>query len=236
MDKRRGFRSTPSLRAGAGVLLFAAVSSAIAAPDWEDVARIRQTAVTAASAAITAGDRVEASVDERLRLPRCKDPLESYPVASAGLTAQTIGVRCTAPAWVVYVPVRVSAVRLILVAARPLARGEATGPDAFRLERRDLAGLQRGYLSDPASLQGRQLTRAVAAGSPLAPSDFAAGNVIRRGQQVVLFGRAGGLEVRARGKALADAALNQRLSVENLSSRRIIEGFVRSADTVEVGL
>jgi flagella basal body P-ring formation protein FlgA len=42
---------------------------------------------------------------------------------------------------------------------------------------------------------------------------------------------AGGLEVRAPGRALADASANQRLRVQNSGSLKIVEG-VAETDTV----
>lgn len=38
------------------------------------------------------------------------------------------------------------------------------------------------------------------------------------------------------GIAQGDAGVGDRLQVQNTSSRRMVEGTVRSADTVEVGL
>jgi flagella basal body P-ring formation protein FlgA len=46
----------------------------------------------------------------------------------------------------------------------------------------------------------------------------------------------GGMEIRMAGKALSDGALDQRIRVENVSSRRVVEGIVRSAEIVEIRL
>ena len=96
--------------------------------------------------------------------------------------------------------------------------------------------MSAGYVTEASALMGRPLTHPVATGAVLTGADVSIPAAVRRGQQVVLVGRAQGLEVRAQGKALADAGIDQRVSVEATSSKRIIEGTVRSADTVEVGL
>ena len=57
---------------------------------------------------------------------------------------------------------------------------------------------------------------------------LAAALLIHRGQDVTLAAHAGGFEVRAPGLALADAAANQRVRVQNLNSLKIVEGV---ADT-----
>ena len=58
--------------------------------------------------------------------------------------------------------------------------------------------------------------------------------LIHRGQNVVLAARAGGLEVRAPGIALADAGAEQRVRVRNLNSLKIVEGVADTAGVVRV--
>ena len=57
---------------------------------------------------------------------------------------------------------------------------------------------------------------------------------LRRGDNVALVSRRGGVEVRVAGKALADAGENERVTVENLSSRRVVQGIVGAAGDVWV--
>jgi len=45
---------------------------------------------------------------------------------------------------------------------------------------------------------------------------------------------AGGIEVRAPGRALADAAASQRLRVQNLASLKIVEGVAETDSVVRV--
>ncbi|RBK41011.1 flagella basal body P-ring formation protein FlgA, partial [Xanthomonas oryzae pv. oryzae] len=51
---------------------------------------------------------------------------------------------------------------------------------------------------------------------------------------VPLVSRNGGLEVRMSGRALSDAGENERVSVENSSSRRVVQGIVEASGTVVV--
>ena len=51
---------------------------------------------------------------------------------------------------------------------------------------------------------------------------------------MILAARAGGLEVRAPGVALADAAAEQRVRVRNLNSLKVIEGVADTAGVVRV--
>ena len=55
-----------------------------------------------------------------------------------------------------------------------------------------------------------------------------------RGDSVALVSRRGAVEVRVAGKALGDAGENERLSVENLSTRKVVQGTVSSNGDVFV--
>jgi flagella basal body P-ring formation protein FlgA len=51
---------------------------------------------------------------------------------------------------------------------------------------------------------------------------------------VTLVAHAAGFEVRAPGKAMADASANQRVRVQNLNSLKIVEGLADNDGTVRV--
>jgi flagella basal body P-ring formation protein FlgA len=58
--------------------------------------------------------------------------------------------------------------------------------------------------------------------------------IVRRGQEVTLLSSDGAVEVRANGRAMIDGAAGSRIQVQNLSSLRVVEGVVESADLVRV--
>jgi flagella basal body P-ring formation protein FlgA len=187
---------------------------------------------SAAESAVMAGPgaQVRASIDERLRLPRCNLPLVALPNGSG-----TVEVACPdAAGWRLYVPVRVSRSSAVLVLTRPIAAGMPIPADALGLEVRDVGRLPGAALDQPGLVAGHIARRALAAGSALTMADLALLPVIRRGQSVTLVARSGGLEVRAAGRALADAAPGERLAVENPGSRRVIQGVVQDSGEVLV--
>jgi flagella basal body P-ring formation protein FlgA len=63
---------------------------------------------------------------------------------------------------------------------------------------------------------------------------FLADVIVHRGQDITLVASSGTFEVRAAGRALADAAAGTRLRVQNLSSMKVVEGMVESSDVVRV--
>jgi flagella basal body P-ring formation protein FlgA len=58
--------------------------------------------------------------------------------------------------------------------------------------------------------------------------------VIRRGEVVTLVTSSGSFEVRAPGRALADAAAGERTRIQNLSSQKVVEGRVERSGAVRV--
>ena len=86
----------------------------------------------------------------------------------------------------------------------------------------------------PSELNGRTVRRALAAGTTLAVEMFTPSLIVHRGQEVTLLSSGGALEVRATGRAMNDGASGSRIQVQNLSSMRVVEGVVESADLVRV--
>ncbi|MES2491498.1 MAG: flagellar basal body P-ring formation chaperone FlgA [Pseudomonadota bacterium] len=209
------------------------------AQDFESPERIRSIARDYAQQSAGVGTQVEAtSLDERLRLPACsKAPSAFMPQGNNGRGAITVGVRCDAPvAWTLYVPVRISQTMQVLVLNRSLNRGELITADMISFQSRDTATLPYGYLSKLSDATGKTLKRPLVAGSVLSPDAMEMQRIIKRGQSVTVFSHIGGLEVRAQGTALSDAGQGDRLRVENKTSRRVVEGVVINADSIEVAM
>lgn len=224
------------------VLHFAGASLAAAAS--EQVHPVAEIAAVAGAEALrlarpaASGLKVdEARVDDRLRLPRCGEPLAAKAAPgnrSGGRT--TIEVSCPGRGWRVFVPVTLAARLPVVVATRPLPVGQPLTAADLALDERDVHALPRGYYMRIEDAVGQSVSRALGAGEALTPAALRPGRAIRRGQQVILLARADGLAVRTNGEALSDGGISQRIRVRNLSSGREVEGVVRSAELVEVGM
>lgn len=222
--------------------LLAGAHSRAEAMQAADPAAITAAAINAvrARAGASAGElQLEAApLDPRLRVGSCDRALTGFLTDGNPLRYQTtVGVRCEGSIrWTVYTTVRVESQAPVLVAQRALARDtEITAAD-FKLETRRVPGLPGAWAGDLAALAGQRLSRPLAADQPLSLDALAPANLIHRGQTVVLIARAGGLEVRMNGVALADGRASERIRVENLSSQRVVEGIVRSSSEVETPL
>lgn len=175
-------------------------------------------------------------LDPRLRLALCPVPLDTT-ISSAsqilGAVSIAIGCRGEKP-WTIYVRSHVVAQQTVPVLERPMARDAIITADDLRLITRPIDSNGAGLVLDQEQLIGMQLKRALDAGSTLRLANLRKPDVIKRGQQVTLVSGSKGLEVRIQGKALANAAEGERVSVSNLSSGKRIEGIAHADGTVTV--
>ena len=205
--------------------------------EWQSHVAIREAAEAAAREALPGPSAVAAdSPDPRLRLVRCSQPLAASVPANGVRSARfTAEVRCegTQP-WRLYVPVRVTSIRPVVVASRALARDTVLAPGDVRLADSAPATVPAGALHDVDLVVGRVLRRPADEGQALTASVLAAPTLVRRGQQVSVEARTGTVQVRMEGVARGEGALGDIIEVQNAGSGRIVQAVVRSAKSVEV--
>jgi len=122
----------------------------------------------------------------------------------------------------------------VLVLRRAVTRGEILGPADVVAQKRQVASLSSPYVGRVADLVGRPTRRPLPEGTPVTAEALSAALLIKRGQTVTLTAATGGIEIRAAGRALADASASQRLRVQNLDSLKIVEGVAESDGVVRV--
>jgi flagella basal body P-ring formation protein FlgA len=177
-------------------------------------------------------------IEAHVRLQRCDRPV--IPVVSAGGHMRDrvlVELRCPgAVQWHIYVPVRMVGTSPVAIAARAIVAGSVLSEKDVRLEQRDIPELPPGYLDDPTVAVGLTAARPISSGAVITNQYLVAAKAVQRGQTVTLIADSGPMSIRMQGKALADALINQRVKVENLSSGKIVEGVARSEQTVEIVL
>jgi flagella basal body P-ring formation protein FlgA len=176
------------------------------------------------------------TLDPRLRLAPCATPLKvSLPAGATFRDHMTVAVSCTASSsWTVYVPIAIETQTPVLVLRRAANRGTRLTSDDVEIQTRVVAGTGASYLTDVSELSGRTLKRPLGAGAALTADAMMDDMVVKRGQHVTLLAAVGGLEVRAAGVAMNDAAAQGRVRVQNISSNRIVEGVVESPDVIRI--
>ena len=178
-----------------------------------------------------------ASLDARLRLAACPAPLAvevALPRGTQSRVLARVGCKNNTVFWSLNVPVDIHRKADVLVMKRAVGRGENIGAGDVVVQSRVLPGLSSPYVSRASDLAGRLTRRPIPEGTAVTADALDAPLLIHRGQSVVLTARAGGLEVRAPGMAMADAAAEQRVRVRNLNSLKIIEGVADTAGVVRV--
>lgn len=208
------------------VLLGLVLAMPVVAADFQPVTSIR----TAALSTLDPATEGEAIVDAGLRLPACPQSLQARATGTS-----TVEVSCPqAGGWRLFVPVKIRREQDVLVLGRGVAAGETLSAADITTVRRDTARIAGAVISDPQLAVGRVARRTLAAGSLLSASDLVAQRLVRRGDSVALVSRRGGIEVRMAGRALGDAGEQERVSVENLSSRKVVQGVVGPGGDVVV--
>lgn len=181
-------------------------------------------------------------LDERLRLASCAAPLDSrLAPGSRPFGRVTVRVSCpSGPPWRVHVQLELSRERTLWTLVRAARRGEVLSRDMLErstvtLGRGEALAARSGVPIDaPDAWLGHEFVRDAAGGGLLLENMLAPRRLIERGAAVRLRAAGTGLAIETTGVALADAALEERVSVRNDSTGRIVEGVAVARGVVEV--
>jgi flagellar basal body P-ring formation protein FlgA len=186
---------------------------------------------------LTAEPKIEfGPLDQRLALAQCSKPLEAFdPPSFRRIGRTSVGVRCTGePNWSLFLSANIIADLPVVVASHNLAMGSVLQASDLRIERISSDQLNQGYLSSLDQVVGKRLRRDLSQGKSLNNGMLLIPKAVQYGNLVTLVNGTGGLEVRMRGKALGHGSIGDRIAVLNLSSKRKVDGIIRSPDTIEV--
>jgi flagella basal body P-ring formation protein FlgA len=187
-----------------------------------------QTAALPGKVTVTVG-----AVDPRMSLAACPD-LQAFQQPGARAWGKTtVGVRCTAPAWTVFVQAQVNVIAEYVAAAAPLAQGQAIDASQLAMVKGDLAALPNGIVTDMAQAVGRMPTVSLPAGTPLRADNLKSTPVVIQNQTVRVISGGNGFSVSAEGKALTNGAEWQIVKVRTPSGA-ILSGTARAGGIVEV--
>ena len=186
---------------------------------------------------ITARHEIQVNpLDPRLRLAACDSDLtQSLESPAQPVGRVTVRVSCEGSTpWTVFVPAQVRIFRPVVVVRTALRRDSIIGAGDVALVEQDVSLLNRGYVTEVEQVIGRKLTRATRTDQVLTPAMLQLAEAVRRGDQVVISARSGGINVRMQGEALSGGTLGQQISVRNLTSQRVIRARVVGPGQVEV--
>jgi flagella basal body P-ring formation protein FlgA len=175
-------------------------------------------------------------IDRRLTLEACRKAPTIFLAPGAKLQGKlTVGLRCSGPKpWTVYIPAQIKIFADVIAAAHPLQRGREISAADIISVRQELSRVRGGYFTKSNEVIGKILTQNLPAGHAITPRRVKAPILVHRGEKVTLIAAIGALKVRGKGEALRNAAQGELVSVRNSRSKRIVQGIVMKAGTVQI--
>jgi flagella basal body P-ring formation protein FlgA len=123
---------------------------------------------------------------------------------------------------------------LVVVARRPIARGEKLEAVDLTLDQRDLSRVARGVVTELADATGTVAQAPLVPFTPIKREQLAAAAAVHRGDAVLLIAERGRLRITAAGEVREDAGVGQQVRVVNRVSRKDLVGRVIDGGTVAV--
>jgi len=175
------------------------------------------------------------AVDPRLSLAACPAPEAFLQPGARPWGKTTVGVRCSAPAWSLYLQAQVSVVADYVAAAVPLAQGQPLEQGQLVLVKADIAAMPNGIITDMAQAIGRTPTISLPAGTALRTDTLRSQQVIKQGQAVRLVSRGSNFSVTSEAKAINNASDGQVVQVRTQGGT-VVSGLARNGGMVEIVL
>ncbi|MGJ9418189.1 flagellar basal body P-ring formation chaperone FlgA [Massilia sp. CMS3.1] len=175
------------------------------------------------------------AVDPRVSLAACPAPEAFQQPGARPWGKTTVGVRCTAPVWTMFLQAQVSVVADYVTAAVPLAQGQAIDASQLATLQGDIAAMPNGIITDMAQAIGRTPTVSLPAGAPLRLDALKSKPVVQQNQAVRIVSRGENFSVSGEGKAIGNAGEGQVVQVRTPRGA-IISGTARHGGIVEVAL
>jgi flagellar basal body P-ring formation protein FlgA len=178
------------------------------------------------------------SLDPRLNLKPCaEERLEIFnPYQTPMLNTNTMGIKCMEETnhWTLYVPVKISVFKTVLVAKRALVKGSRIRSDDIYPMEMDSQKLKQGYFTESNELVGLVCKHDIQPNSALNPFNIELAKLVHRGEQVTIVASDNNLTVSMDGIAMNDGILGDTINVKNLSSKRVLEAQVSGKKRVKV--
>jgi flagella basal body P-ring formation protein FlgA len=179
-------------------------------------------------------------IDPRLNLKNCaEDKLEIFnPYQTPMLSTSTMAVKCQEENnhWTLYVPIKVTVLKTVLVTKRALIKGSVITNDDLYPAELDAQKLKQGYFTDAKELLGLICKQDIPADTTLNPHNIELAKLVHTGEQVTIRVTTKNLNISMDGVAMSEGVLGQSIKVKNLTSKRIIEAQVSGDKQVTIVL
>ena len=124
---------------------------------------------------------------------------------------------------------------LVPVLARSLQKGDAVRTEDFQMERREKDSVGEDAVTETKSLIGRVARNAMRSGLVLRDRDLVRPILVERNATVTMHLDVPGIQITMKGKALEQGAIGEVIAVQNLTSKRTVQGIVMGNGQVRIG-
>lgn len=175
-------------------------------------------------------------VDPRLRLAECSEALQlTLHGARKDYGYLTVRVRCSgSQPWTVYVSANVDITTQVIVATRPLQRGQIIDDTMITLKRLSLNGLGQHFYQRAEDIIGKQVAHSMSGNRVIRSNMLEEALLVKRGDNVVIIAQNEALAVKMTGTALSNGQKGEQIRVKNNRSQRIVKAEVLSRGEVAV--
>ncbi|RAP36386.1 flagella basal body P-ring formation protein FlgA [Legionella quinlivanii] len=181
---------------------------------------------------------VAENIDPRLHLQKChKNQLEAFnPYQHLAKQHTTIGIRCKEPTnhWTIYVPVRITILKEVLVSSHSLAKGDIITDRDIYLQKQNVSFVSQDYIDNSDQALGLAVKKNIKEGQLITHSLLQKPWLVRKGEQILIQAINGNIKITMAAIALADGALNETIKVRNLTSKRVVDAQVVDVRKVTV--
>lgn len=129
---------------------------------------------------------------------------------------------------------RLSQIKPVVVAATRLERGQTITPADVTLRDMDVFGLQSDVMTSVDQVSGMVITRTIDKGECVTRDEFRQAPAIEKGAVIKLVAQKNRLSIVTLGVCKEDGYPGQSVTVQNLTSGKLVRGLVTTDGTVEV--
>jgi flagella basal body P-ring formation protein FlgA len=123
---------------------------------------------------------------------------------------------------------------MIVVAARPLSKGDLIRPSDLALEPAKRGVAPKGAFRSPEEIVGQEAVRSIAAGQVLDSNYVQPPVLVKRGDVVTVFAYSTGIRIKTTGRSRQAGALGELVEIESLADRKRFFARVADVQVVEV--
>ncbi len=129
---------------------------------------------------------------------------------------------------------RLSQIKPVVVAATRLERGQTITPADVTLRDMDVFGRQPDVMTSVDQVNGMVITRTIDKGECVTPGEFKRAPAIEKGAVIKLVAKKNRLSIITLGISKEDGYPGQPVTVQNLTSGKLVRGLVTADGTVDV--